>query len=133
MKTWKLIALSLSLGIAPAGAQSVAVRFDFEGSAVSAGEVKAVARPAPAQFANPEEAGLFVEVTDAEGAVTYSAAVLDPRGGCRGTAAGENVDQDRKSAVSVVVPAAEARELVLYRRTSDDPDTGRTALVRVSL
>lgn len=132
MKTLKYLVLALALG-APARAQSLAVQFQFAGVGVSAGAVTPVATAAPQQFTNPEESGLFVEVLDAEGGVTYAAAVVDPRGTCAGPVGGDTVAPTTSAAVEVVVPAADAAKVVLWRRTSDDPDTGRTALVRVSL
>ena len=131
MKTWKYLVLALALGAGPAQSQdsSVAVRLDFDGAAVAAGAVRRVSYPAPSVYGNPEEQPLWVEVLDAQGGVTYAAVVIDPRAGCNG-GEGSTLQAPPKGSVEVVVPAADAAALVLYRRASDE---GRTELVRVSL
>jgi hypothetical protein len=92
------------------------------------------------QYGIPQFAPLFYEIVGTEQEVLYAGELGDPRQQCHAREQGPGVkpvprpEPPKEATLEVTVPDLEgASEIVVYRRTSDDPESGRTEKMRGKL
>lgn len=92
------------------------------------------------QYGIPQFSPMFYEIVGAEQEVLYAGELGDPRQRCYAKEDSPDAkpaprpEPPKEATLEITVPDLEgASEIVVYRRTSDDPESGRTEKMRGKL
>jgi hypothetical protein len=117
----------------------VLVELVFKGGQLSLGEVERVAGRARSHHGIPQLAPVFFEVVGAGGEVLYAGEVGEPlpasfyRVDEKGAFVPIPAEMEDPRTVLRIPDLPEAKELVVYRRVSEEAEGGREQLLRVGL
>lgn len=144
MNRWLVRAVASALLATGAFAQEgvsrvVLVELVFKGEQLSLGEVQRVAGRARSHHGIPQLAPVFFEVVGGGGEVLYAGEVAPPapasffRVDEKGAFVPVPTEIEDPRTVLRVPDLPEAKELVVYRRVSEDAEGGRQQVLRVGL
>lgn len=108
--------------------RALIVTLTWEGDSISVDKIDRREAVVPAQRGFPQLLPKFFELRDKDGDVHYSGGLADPRGMPHGAPPAGKVTKQ------LVLPDLEdARHLVILKRVSRDPETGRKVLLETDL
>lgn len=141
-----LVAVLACILIAPASAQdgevgpAIEIRLKFTDAGISLDGISRIQGPQYSQNGLAQAEPMFYEIVGSQEEVLYSGSIGDPRdrsSGSHDPETGKPVQgpsRAKEGLAILTVPEIEgAAKFIVYRRTSDDPDAGRTVALEAGL